>query len=76
MTDLTWCTVKASWPGPDPAIHGYAAPQNVDARIKSGHDGFNHRDGETVRSTGIEASPLDLRVSVVKILDAPHGGGA
>ena len=28
----------ASWPGPDPAIHVCAAPRNVDARIKSGHD--------------------------------------
>ncbi len=28
----------ASWPGPDPAIHVYRAPPDVDARIKSGHD--------------------------------------
>ena len=30
----------SSWPGPDPAIHVYRLPQGVDARIKSGHDGF------------------------------------
>ncbi len=31
--------MNSSWPGPDPAIHVYRAPQGVDARIKSGHDG-------------------------------------
>ncbi len=67
---------SASWPGPldrlcrasrqsDPAIH-------VDHRVKPGDDDFlNHRDGETVRSAGIETSPLNLCASVVNILDAP-----
>ena len=35
-----WHKMIASWPGPDPAIHGCATPRNVDARIKSGHDGL------------------------------------
>ena len=72
---------------PDPAIHPVnprrgmtfcsADRQSVDARVKHGHDGFlNHRGSETVRRTGIETSPPDLCVSVVNILDAPHGGGA
>ncbi len=33
-----WHKMIASWPGPDPAIHGCATPRHVDARIKSGHD--------------------------------------
>ncbi len=54
----------SSWPGPDPAIHVYH-------RVKPGDD-----DSRATVSTGIETSPLNLRVSVVNILDAPHGGGA
>ena len=61
MTGLTWCTTKASWPGPDPAIHVYRPPPDVDRRVKPGDDDLvcvvyprfrflNHRDGETVRS--------------------------
>ncbi len=28
----------ASWPGPDPAIHVYRRPQDVDHRVKPGDD--------------------------------------
>ncbi len=55
------------------------APYSVIPRRKSGVSRFqflNHGDGETVRSTGVETSPLNLRASVVNFLDAPHGGGA
>jgi hypothetical protein len=30
--------IEASWPGEVPAIHEFAARQNVDGRHKAGHD--------------------------------------
>ena len=39
----------ASWPGPDPAIHVCRVSQDVDARIKSGHDDVRVRDRDRVR---------------------------
>ena len=62
--------------GPGPGLQSAEADFRT---AQAGHPHFqflNHRDGETVRSTGIEASRHNLRVSVVNILDAPHGGGA
>ena len=38
----------ASWPGPDPAIHADRRPPDVDARIKSGHDGSVNLDELTL----------------------------
>ena len=68
----------SSWPGPDPAIHVYHRPtpsesrlRPTEGRVKPGDD-----DSRATVSAGIETSPLNLRVSVVNILDAPHGGGA
>jgi len=74
MAGPTGPALPASWQS-GPAIHPVnprrgmtfctASRQNVDARVKHGHDGFlNYGDSETVRSTGIETSPPDLCVSV------------
>ena len=53
--------MTASWPGPDPAIHMYPLPPDVDARIKSGHDGLGERGAAAGRAAD---QPPTVRIRI------------
>ena len=63
---LTRRQMKASWPGPDPAIHVQHRPPSVDARVKHGHDDWSGPQS-VVSSPSCPASVRGIHV----VLDNP-----